>query len=27
LACQSSQLQVQKIETLRADGSLGANLA
>jgi hypothetical protein len=27
LACQSSQLQVQKLETLRADGCLGANLA
>ncbi len=26
LACQSSQLQVQKLETLRADGSVGANL-
>jgi len=26
LACQSSQLQVQKVETLRADGSVGANL-
>ena len=26
LACQSSQLQVQKLETLRADGSFGANL-
>ena len=26
LACQSSHLQVQKLETLRADGSVGANL-
>jgi hypothetical protein len=26
LACQSSQLEVQKLETLRADGSVGANL-
>ena len=26
LACQSTQLQVQKLETLRADGSFGANL-
>jgi len=26
LACQSSQLQVQKLETLRADGSVGVNL-
>ena len=26
VACQSSQLEVQKLETLRADGSVGANL-